>query len=66
MAVRGEGYVSVIDPRAMRETRRIPTTDGVAMVIFRPDGKYAFVNSSRTDSVSWCGFSNTKDRGSDA
>ena len=48
VAVRGEGYVSVIDPRAMRETRRIPTTDGVAMVIFRPDGKYAFVNSSRT------------------
>lgn len=48
VAVRGEGYVSVIDPRAMRETRRIPTTDGVAMVIFRPDGRYAFVNSSRT------------------
>ena len=48
VAVRGEGYVSVIDPQAMRETRRIPTTDGVAMVIFRPDGKYAFVNSSRT------------------
>ncbi|GAC1657892.1 MAG: beta-propeller fold lactonase family protein [Gemmatimonadaceae bacterium] len=48
VAVRGEGYVSVIDPVAMRETRRIPTADGVAMVIFRPDGEYAFVNSSRT------------------
>jgi YVTN family beta-propeller protein len=32
----------------LRETRRIITSDGVAMVIFRPDGKYAFVNSSRT------------------
>ena len=48
VAVRGEGYVSVIDPVKMRETRRIATTDGVAMVTFRPDGKYAFVNSSRT------------------
>ncbi|WP_411281552.1 cytochrome D1 domain-containing protein [Gemmatimonas sp.] len=48
VAVRGEGYVSVIDPVALRETRRIPTSDGVAMVIFRPDGRYAFVNSSRT------------------
>ena len=48
VAVRGENYVSVIDPVAMRETQRIVTTDGVAMVIFRPDGKYAFVNSSRT------------------
>lgn len=48
VAVRGEGYISVIDPVAMRETRRIPTSDGVAMVIFRPDGLYAFVNSSRT------------------
>lgn len=48
VAVRGEGYVSVIDPVALRETQRIPTTDGVAMIAFRPDGKVAFVNSSRT------------------
>ncbi len=48
VAVRGEGYVSVIDPVALRETRRIATSDGVAMVVFRPDGRYAFVNSSRT------------------
>lgn len=46
--MRGENYVSVIDPVVMRETRRITTSDGVAMVIFRPDGRYAFVNSSRT------------------
>ena len=37
VAVRGENYVSVIDPVVMRETRRITTSDGVAMVIFRPD-----------------------------
>ena len=48
VAVRGENYVSVIDPVALRETQRIVTSDGVAMVIFRPDGKFAFVNSSRT------------------
>lgn len=48
VAVRGEGYVSVIDPVALRETRRIATSDGVAMVVFRPDGRYGFVNSSRT------------------
>lgn len=48
VAVRGEGYVSVIDPVAVRETQRIPTSDGVAMVAFRPDGRIAFVNSSRT------------------
>lgn len=48
VAVRGEGYVSVIDPVALRETQRIPTTEGVAMIAFRPDGKVAFVNSSRT------------------
>lgn len=48
VAVRGENYVSVIDPVQLRETRRITTSDGVAMVMFRPDGRYAFVNSSRT------------------
>jgi YVTN family beta-propeller protein len=48
VAVRGENYVSVIDPVALRETRRIVTSDGAAMVVFRPDGRYAFVNSSNT------------------
>lgn len=48
VAVRGENYVAVIDPVALRETRRIVTSDGAAMVIFRPDGRVAFVNSSRT------------------
>jgi YVTN family beta-propeller protein len=47
VAVRGENFVSVIDVRKLREVDRIVTTDGAAMVIFRPDGQVAFVNSSR-------------------
>ncbi|MES2462685.1 MAG: DUF305 domain-containing protein [Armatimonadota bacterium] len=46
VAVRGEDYVSVIDPVKMREVRRIPTASGPGMVLFSPDGKYAFVPSS--------------------
>ena len=48
VAVRGEGYVAVIDVATLKETMQIQTTDGAAMVIFRPDGAVAFVNSSRT------------------
>ncbi len=47
VAVRGEDYVSVIDPVAIKELRRIKTALGPGMVIFRPDAKVAFVNSSR-------------------
>ena len=48
VAVRGEDYVSVIDPVQMKEIRRIETANGPGMVMFRPDGKYAFVPSSFT------------------
>ncbi len=48
VAVRGEDYIAVIDPVAMKETRRIQTANGPGMVLFRPDGKYAFVPSSFT------------------
>jgi hypothetical protein len=48
VAVRGENYVSVIDPVRLREIRRIETANGPGMVLFRPDGKYAFVPSSFT------------------
>jgi YVTN family beta-propeller protein len=48
VAVRGENYVSVIDPAKMKEVRRIETANGPGMVQFRPDGKYAFVPSSFT------------------
>src|SRR5580765_4824021 len=46
--VRGEDYVSVIDPVRMVEVRRVKTANGPAMVLFRPDGRYAFVPSSFT------------------
>ena len=46
--VRGEDYVSVIDPVRMKEIRRVQTANGPAMVLFRPDGKFAFVPSSFT------------------
>ncbi len=32
----------------MKEVRRIETANGPGMVLFRPDGKYAFVPSSFT------------------
>jgi YVTN family beta-propeller protein len=48
VAVRGENYVSVIDPVQMKEVRRVQTANGPAMVLFRPDGRYAFVPSSFT------------------
>ena len=46
--VRGENYVSVIDPVKMQEVRRVETANGPGMVLFRPDGRYAFVPSSFT------------------
>jgi Uncharacterized conserved protein len=46
--VRGEDYVSVIDPVKMKEVRRVQTANGPGMVLFRPDGRYAFVPSSFT------------------
>lgn len=48
MAVRGENYISVIDPVQQKEVRRIETANGPGMVLFRPDAKYAFVPSSFT------------------
>jgi YVTN family beta-propeller protein len=46
--VRGENYVSVIDPQKMKEIRRIELANGPGMTMFGPDGKYAFVCSSFT------------------
>jgi YVTN family beta-propeller protein len=46
VVVRGEDYISVIDPATFRETRRIQTTAGPGMVLFHPAGKLAFVVSS--------------------
>jgi DNA-binding beta-propeller fold protein YncE len=48
VAVRGENYISVIDPVRQREIRHIETANGPGVVLFRPDGKYAFVSSGFT------------------
>jgi YVTN family beta-propeller protein len=48
VTVRGEDYVSVIDPKAMREIRRIRLANGPGMTMFGPDGRYGFVCSSFT------------------
>jgi YVTN family beta-propeller protein len=44
--VRGENYISVINPVTYKEIRRIETTGGPGMVQFHPNGKLAFVVSS--------------------
>src|SRR5437016_10247783 len=46
VTVRGEDYVSVIDPKMYKEIRRIKTTGGPGMTIFSPDGRYGYVCSS--------------------
>lgn len=46
VVVRGENYISVIDPKTYKEVRRIETINGPGMVIFNPDGKYAYACNS--------------------
>jgi YVTN family beta-propeller protein len=48
VTVRGEDYVSVIDPIKTIEIRRIRLANGPGMTMFGPDGRYAFVCSSFT------------------
>jgi len=48
VTVRGENYISVIDPNQMKEIRRIELANGPGMTMFGPDGKFAFVCSSFT------------------
>ncbi|HUM06588.1 MAG TPA: YncE family protein [Terriglobales bacterium] len=48
VTVRGEDYVSVIDPSLMKETHRIQTANGPGMTMFSPDGAYGFICSSFT------------------
>ena len=47
-AVRGEDYVSVLKADTLEEITRVHTNPGPGMILFRPDGKYAFVPSSFT------------------
>jgi YVTN family beta-propeller protein len=51
VVVRGENYLSIIDPNTFRETGRIETAPGPGMVLFHPNGKLAFVVSSFTPEV---------------
>ena len=46
VTVRGENYISVLDPRTYAEKTRITVPSGPGMQIFSPDGKYAYVCSS--------------------
>src|SRR6476659_7782082 len=48
VTVRGEDYVSVIDPNQMKELRRVRMANGPGMTMFGTDDKYAFVCSSFT------------------
>ena len=48
VTVRGEDYISVIDPNQMKEIRRIELANGPGMTIFGTDGRYAFICSSFT------------------
>jgi YVTN family beta-propeller protein len=46
VTVRGENYISVLDPRTYTEKARITVPGGPGMQIFSPDGKYGYVCSS--------------------
>jgi YVTN family beta-propeller protein len=48
VTVRGEDYISVIDPNQMKEIRRIELANGPGMTMFGTDGRYAFICSSFT------------------
>ena len=48
VTVRGEDYISVIDPVQMVEIRRIQLANGPGMTTFGTDGHYAFICSSFT------------------
>jgi YVTN family beta-propeller protein len=43
VTVRGEDYISVIDPVKMIEVRRVQLANGPGMTMFGPDGRYGFV-----------------------
>jgi YVTN family beta-propeller protein len=46
VTVRGENYISVLDPRTFAEKTRIVVPGGPGMQIFSPDGKYGYICSS--------------------
>ena len=55
VTVRGENYISVLDPTTYKEKMRIVVPNGPGMQIFSPDGQYGYVCSSfnpETDVIS--------------
>jgi len=46
VTIRGENYISVLDPGTYEEKTRITVPGGPGMQIFSPDGKYGYVCSS--------------------
>jgi YVTN family beta-propeller protein len=46
VTVRGEDYISVLDPVSYEEKARLKTPGGPGMTIFSPDGHYGYVCSS--------------------
>lgn len=56
VVVRGENYISVIDPNSYKEKARIETMPGPGMVQFYPNGKLAFVVSIIARSLAWAGI----------
>lgn len=48
VAIRGEDYISVIDPIALKEVRQIKVPTGSGMIMFSPDGSRAYICSSFT------------------
>jgi YVTN family beta-propeller protein len=46
VTVRGENYISVLDPGTYAEKSRIVVPGGPGMQIFSPDGKYGYICSS--------------------
>jgi len=46
VTVRGENYISVLDPHTYTEKTRILVPGGPGMQIFSPDGKYGYICSS--------------------
>jgi YVTN family beta-propeller protein len=46
VTVRGEDYISVLDPVSYEEKAQLKTPGGPGMTIFSPDGRYGYVCSS--------------------
>ncbi|MBW4433259.1 MAG: YncE family protein [Pelatocladus maniniholoensis HA4357-MV3] len=48
VAVRGEDYISVINPKTLKEIRQVKVANGPGMIMFSSDGSRAYICSSFT------------------